>query len=213
MKRLLLALVAVIVLCALPAWAKTRSGQVTMEFDLSSQPAGETVRLWIPYPVSDHDQLVGSIRFAGDYAAAGVYTVPDNGTPLLYAEWPQSSTSRKLTLAFDSDAQRAAPRRGPGPGAGLEPGRLRRLPGPHQYRADRWSRQGTGGQDHRRKNDCSGTGQGNLRLDRGEYVPRSRDPRLRQGGCLLPADQAGRQVHRHLLGVRRSLPRGGGPGP
>ena len=100
MKRLLLALVAVTVLYALPAWAASRSGQVTMEFDLSSQPAGETVRLWIPYPVSDHDQLIGSIRFAGNYAAAGIYTVPANGTPLLYAEWPQASTSRKLTLDF-----------------------------------------------------------------------------------------------------------------
>jgi transglutaminase-like putative cysteine protease len=72
-----------------------------MEFDLSAQKAGEEVRLWIPYPVSDRDQLIGRIRFAGDYAAVGVYTVPANGTPLLYAEWPRGATSRKLTLAFE----------------------------------------------------------------------------------------------------------------
>ena len=101
MKKFLLALVAMILLFAMPAWAKSRAGQVTMEFDLSSQPAGQAVRLWIPYPVSNQDQLIGKIRLDGDYAATGVYTVSANGTPLLYAEWPQDSKSRKLTLAFE----------------------------------------------------------------------------------------------------------------
>ncbi len=101
MKRLLLVFVSTTLFFSVPAWATSRSGQVTMEFDLSAQPAGETVRLWIPYPVSDHDQLIDKIRFGGDYAAAGIYTVPENGTPLLYAEWPQGSKSRKLTLVFE----------------------------------------------------------------------------------------------------------------
>jgi transglutaminase-like putative cysteine protease len=101
MKNLLTALVAISLLFSLPAWAASRSGQVTMEFDMSAQPAGEAVRLWIPYPVSNQDQLVGKFRLAGDYAATGVYTVPANGTPLLYAEWPRDSKSRKLTLAFE----------------------------------------------------------------------------------------------------------------
>ncbi len=101
MKRLLLALATVTVMFAMPAWSMNRSGSVTMDFDLSTEAAGEAVRLWIPYPVSDQDQLIGKIHFAGDYSAAGVYTVPANGTPLLYAEWPQGGTSRKLTLAFE----------------------------------------------------------------------------------------------------------------
>ena len=101
MKRLLLTLVAVTVLFAMPALAENRAGLVTMEFDLSAQPAGKTVQLWIPYPVSSPDQLISNIQFDGDYAATGVYTVPANGTPLLYAEWPQGSRSRKLTLAFE----------------------------------------------------------------------------------------------------------------
>ena len=101
MKRFLLVLVTMTLLFATTAWAKTRAGQVTMEFDLSSQPAGETVQLWIPYPVSNQDQLISKITLGGDYAASGVYTVSANGTPLLYAEWPQDSKSRKLTLAFE----------------------------------------------------------------------------------------------------------------
>lgn len=101
MKRILLALVVIAMLFAVPTWAKSHSGLVTMEFDLSAQPAGEAVRLWIPYPVSNQDQLIGNIQLDGDYAATGVYTVLANGTPLLYAEWPQGSKSRKLTLAFE----------------------------------------------------------------------------------------------------------------
>jgi len=90
-----------LLLLALPAWANNRSGQVTMLFDLSVQPAGKTVRLWIPYPVSNLDQVISNVRVAGDYAASAVYTVPSNGTPLLYAEWPGESKSRKLALAFE----------------------------------------------------------------------------------------------------------------
>ncbi|MDT8444526.1 MAG: transglutaminase domain-containing protein [Desulfuromonadales bacterium] len=101
MKRFLLAMIAMTLLFAMPSWAKTRSGLVTMEFDLSAQPAGEVVRLWVPYPVSNQDQLISNIRLQGDYAETAVYTVPANGTPLLYAEWPQGSKSRKLTLAFE----------------------------------------------------------------------------------------------------------------
>jgi transglutaminase-like putative cysteine protease len=101
MKRLLISLVAIVILSAVPAWAGNRGGAVTMVFDLSGQPAGEKVQLWIPYPVSNQDQVVSKISLAGDYAESGVYTVPANGTPLLYAEWPQGSKSRKLTLAFE----------------------------------------------------------------------------------------------------------------
>ena len=100
MKRLLLTLVAAMILSAAPALAMDRSGLVTMEFDLSGQPAGETVRLWIPYPVSDRHQLIDKISVAGNYAGAGVYNEPVHGTSMLYAEWPQDSKSRLLTLSF-----------------------------------------------------------------------------------------------------------------
>ncbi len=101
MKRFLTAFIALSLLMAVSSWADTRAGLVTMEFDLSAQPTGEVVRLWVPYPISNQDQLISKIRLQGDYAETGVYTVPANGTPLLYAEWPQGSKSRKLTLAFE----------------------------------------------------------------------------------------------------------------
>ncbi len=101
MKRLLLLCITINLLISMSCWAENRSGEVTMEFDLSAQPASQKVQLWIPYPVSNHDQLIGNIRLEGNYSSAGVYTVTTNGTPLLYAEWAQGSKSRKLSLAFD----------------------------------------------------------------------------------------------------------------
>lgn len=101
MKRFVLACVVVNLTLALSAWAGNRAGEVTMEFDLGSQPSDKVVRLWIPYPVSNQDQMIGHIRLDSDSANAAVYTAPVNGTPLLYAEWPVGSKSRNLTLAFE----------------------------------------------------------------------------------------------------------------
>jgi transglutaminase-like putative cysteine protease len=82
------------------SWAANRSGAVAMSFDLSAQPKDEVVRLWIPYPVSDRDQTIGSIQVSGDYGASGVYTDKVHGTAALYAEWPKGAASRKLILSF-----------------------------------------------------------------------------------------------------------------
>jgi transglutaminase-like putative cysteine protease len=97
----LLSLVLLFSLLVVPtAWAKNRSGAVTVEVDLSAQPQGREARLWLPYPVSDRDQLISDIRIAGDYATAEVTTDRVHGTPILYAEWPNEAKSRKLSLAF-----------------------------------------------------------------------------------------------------------------
>ena len=86
-----------------PALAQSQSGTVTMDFDLSAQPAGEEARLWIPYPVSDADQVISAVHWSGDYAEAAVYTDRRFGTPMLYARWPKEATSRKLTLRFAAE--------------------------------------------------------------------------------------------------------------
>ncbi len=88
-----------------PVWAQSHGGMVTMEFDLSAQPAGEEARLWIPYPVSDADQVISAVQWSGDYAEAAVYTDRRFGTPMLYARWPKEATSRKLSLRFAAQRQ------------------------------------------------------------------------------------------------------------
>lgn len=106
MKSVLMLLLALgLGLPALGAEAKTHAGTVTMEFDLTAQPAGEEARLWIPYPVSDGDQLLSAVKWSGDYAEAAVYTDRRFGTPMLYARWPKEAGSRKLTLTFQAERQ------------------------------------------------------------------------------------------------------------
>ena len=96
------------------ASAKTRSGIVTVDVDLSGQEQGKEVRLWLPYPVSDRDQLVGAIRVAGNYATSGVYTSRANGTAILYGQWPKEAASRTLSFSFEVERQEVIRRDFPG---------------------------------------------------------------------------------------------------
>ncbi len=99
MRHLLLVLVLALLL-PLSAWGKTVEGTYTWTFDLSSHPAGEETRLWIPYPVSDANQLVTDLHWEGDYNEAWVTTDQTNGNAMLFARWDAGSQSRKLTLRF-----------------------------------------------------------------------------------------------------------------
>ena len=85
--------------------AASRSGNVTMTINLSGQPKGEAVRLWLPYPVSDPEQTIGNIRIVGDFATSAIYSDKVHGTPILYAEWPPEAVSRKLDLSFSVERQ------------------------------------------------------------------------------------------------------------
>lgn len=100
MKRLLFSMLA-LSLCITPAaWAKSRSGVVSVEVDLSRQEAGKETKLWIPYAVSDQHQTVTDVKVSGDFASSAVYTDKANGTPMLYAQWDKDAKSRKLAYSF-----------------------------------------------------------------------------------------------------------------
>jgi transglutaminase-like putative cysteine protease len=100
MKKLLLSVLALSLALVPAAWGKSRSGNVTVDVDLSRQDADKEVKVWIPYPVSDQHQSVKNVKFSGDYAASGVYTDKANGTRMLFAKWDKNASARKLTLSF-----------------------------------------------------------------------------------------------------------------
>ncbi|MBI5443562.1 MAG: transglutaminase domain-containing protein [Deltaproteobacteria bacterium] len=85
--------------------AKTRSGTVECRVDLSEQARDQEVRLWLPYPTSDPDQVIRDVKVAGDFAESAVYTDRVHGTPMLYARWEKGSASRTLRFSFDVDRQ------------------------------------------------------------------------------------------------------------
>jgi len=80
--------------------AQQASGTISMEFDLSHQTAGEEAELWIPYPLSDDDQLITNISIKGDYVESAVYSDQKYSTPMLYARWDKDAESRKLAFSF-----------------------------------------------------------------------------------------------------------------
>lgn len=92
------------------AGASQHAGTFTMNFDLSSQPAGQEVRLWIPYPVSNRNQQISQLSYSGDFTEAAVYTEGNDQTPMLYARWDAAAPSRKLTLSFHAERNEIADR-------------------------------------------------------------------------------------------------------
>ncbi|MCG6930265.1 MAG: transglutaminase domain-containing protein [Desulfofustis sp.] len=94
-----------LLLASLASGAQHRSGTVTLTVDLSRQPIGKEARLWVPYPVSDARQVISNIRVEGDFAVSAVYTDQENGTPILYAHWPEEAASRTLVMSFTVDRQ------------------------------------------------------------------------------------------------------------
>ena len=76
------------------------SGIVTMSFDLSSYPAGEKVRLWFPYPVSNEHQDIRDVKITGNFKRGGVYAEKKYGNLLYYAEWDKKSQKRVLAFSF-----------------------------------------------------------------------------------------------------------------
>jgi transglutaminase-like putative cysteine protease len=113
MKKYLLLALLLLVCCGSTAWAKSRSGIITVEVDLSAQEQGKEARLWLPYPVSDPDQLVTNIKIQGDYRSAAVYTERAFGTPILYADWGKEAKSRKLLYSFAVERQEVSRRNFP----------------------------------------------------------------------------------------------------
>ncbi|PNU20976.1 transglutaminase [Geothermobacter hydrogeniphilus] len=102
MKRLVF-LLLILLLGVSSAWGKTVSGEVVMTFDLSGQQSGREARLWIPYPISDANQLISDIHWEGNYSEAAVYTDRENSIPILYARWAADADSRRLTLRFKAE--------------------------------------------------------------------------------------------------------------
>lgn len=103
MKKVLLLGVLCLLLCAATAWAKDRTGVVTVDVDLSARVPGKEVKLWLPYPVSDADQSITDVKVLGNFYESAVYTDRVNGTPVLFARWGSEAQSRKLTFTFRAE--------------------------------------------------------------------------------------------------------------
>ena len=78
--------------------AASQSGAVTMDFDLSRQANNADTRLWIPYPLSDRDQLITKVKVTGDFVESAVYSDRIYSTPMLYQYRVKLATGRDIVL-------------------------------------------------------------------------------------------------------------------
>ncbi len=120
-KHLGLIILAVLLFVVPPAYGKTVSGIINMDFDLSRHPAGEAVQLWIPYPVTDGDQNISKVRVSGNFAASAVYTDRLYKTPMLYVRWEKGATSRKLNFSLHAERNEVIRRNFPAQEAAWDP--------------------------------------------------------------------------------------------
>lgn len=76
------------------------SGTIRMEFNLSQQDSSQETQLWIPYPLSDRDQLITKVHIKGNYQESAIYSDQLYSTPILYARWNKGAKDRKLIFSF-----------------------------------------------------------------------------------------------------------------
>ncbi|MCP3892263.1 MAG: transglutaminase domain-containing protein [Desulfobulbaceae bacterium] len=81
------------------------SGTITMEFDLSAQEQSDETKLWVPYPMSDADQVITNISISGNFVESAVYSDQKFSTPILYTRWNKGTKERHLTFSFDAIRQ------------------------------------------------------------------------------------------------------------
>jgi len=122
MKKGILFIIVVAIISMVPqAFAKSISGVITMDFDLSHQPHGKEAQLWIPYPISDANQNITKVKITGNFTESAVYTDKVFKTPMLYARWDKDAASRKLIFSFHAERTEVIRRNFPAQEAAWEP--------------------------------------------------------------------------------------------
>jgi transglutaminase-like putative cysteine protease len=80
--------------------AGERRAEVVFKMNLKAPENSKEVRLWIPYPVSDENQIIEDVRIDGNYSSHGIYKEKEFGNSILYAKWNNMTKDRVLTYTF-----------------------------------------------------------------------------------------------------------------
>ncbi|MBI4443324.1 MAG: transglutaminase family protein [Acidobacteria bacterium] len=83
-----------------PTTTKERRVEVILQLRLQAPEQSRKVRVWIPYAVSDENQVIEDVRITGNHFRQGVYREDRFGNAILYAEWNQPQKERSLTYTF-----------------------------------------------------------------------------------------------------------------
>jgi transglutaminase-like putative cysteine protease len=80
---------------------KEKQGKMTFDITITTNKSAESVRLWVPYPVSNDHQKIENISINGNYEYSGIHREAENGNMILYAEWNNPQDIPILNLSFD----------------------------------------------------------------------------------------------------------------
>jgi transglutaminase-like putative cysteine protease len=78
-----------------------KQGKMTFEITIRTNETAETVRLWLPYPVSNENQKVQNVTIVGNYNYSGIYREGVYGNMILYAQWNKPQEFPNLNFSFD----------------------------------------------------------------------------------------------------------------
>ncbi len=101
-------LLAAGLLLAVACPAADRAGTVSFAIDVQAPARAKLVKLWFPYPTSDHSQAIENLKFRGNYSSFSLAREPVSGALYLYTEWVGPMRKRTLSVTFHA---RAAERR------------------------------------------------------------------------------------------------------
>lgn len=80
---------------------KEKQGKMTFDITIRTNETAESVRLWVPYPVSNDNQKIENIVINGNNNYSGIYREAENGNMILYAEWDSPQEFPNLNFSFD----------------------------------------------------------------------------------------------------------------
>ncbi len=78
-----------------------KQGKMTFDITIITNETAESVRLWVPYPVSNDYQKIENISINGNYEYSGIHREAENGNMILYAEWYNPLDFPSLNFSFD----------------------------------------------------------------------------------------------------------------
>jgi len=80
---------------------KEKQGKMTFDVTIRTNDSAETVRLWLPYPVSNDYQKIENVTINGNYNYSGIHKEASSGNMILYAEWYKPQEFPNLNFSYD----------------------------------------------------------------------------------------------------------------
>jgi transglutaminase-like putative cysteine protease len=78
-----------------------KNGEMSFNVTIRTNNTTEIARLWLPYPVSNENQIVENMIITGNYNYSSIQSEQENGIMILYAEWINPKDFPQLTLSYD----------------------------------------------------------------------------------------------------------------